>query len=71
MPVATESERRRNTNSRKLYPVDLGLIQAFDSGGRSNFGHALELVVLNELKRRGADVASVKTKGGFPLFVLC
>ena len=62
-PVATESERRRNTNPRKLYPVDPGLIQAFDSGGRSNAGHALELVVFNELRRRGADVAYVKTKG--------
>lgn len=63
VPVATESERRRNTNPRKLYPVDPGLIQAFDSGGRSNAGHALELVVFNELQRRNADVAYVKTKG--------
>jgi len=63
VPIATESERRRNTNPRKLYPVDPGLIQAFDSGGRSNAGHALELVVFNELRRRGADVAYVKTKG--------
>ena len=62
-PVATESERCRNTNPRKLYPVDPGLIQAFDSGGRSNAGHALKLVVFNELRRRGADVAYVKTKG--------
>jgi predicted AAA+ superfamily ATPase len=63
VPVATESERHRNTNPRKLYPVDPGLIRAFDSGGRSNVGHALELVVFNELQRRGADVAYVKTKG--------
>jgi hypothetical protein len=63
VPTATESERRRNTNPRKLYPVDPGLIQAFDSGGRWNVGHALELVVFYELKRRGADVAYVKTKG--------
>lgn len=63
VPVATESERRRNTNPRKLYPVDSGLIRAFDSGGRSNVGHALELVVFNELQRRGAEVAYVKTTG--------
>jgi predicted AAA+ superfamily ATPase len=62
VPVATESERRRNTNPRKLYPVDPGLIQAFDSSGRGNTGHALELVVFNELQRQGADVAYVKTK---------
>jgi len=63
VPVATESERRRNTNPRKLYPVDPGLIRAFDSGGRSNVGHALELVVFNELQRRNADVSYVKTQG--------
>lgn len=62
VPVATESERRRNTNPRKLYPVNPGLIQAFDSSGRANTGHALELVIFNELQRRGADVAYVKTK---------
>jgi len=63
VPVATDSERRRHTNPRKLYAVDPGLIQAFDSGGRSNTGHALELVVFYELQRRGADVAYVKTRG--------
>ena len=63
VPVATDSERRRNTNPRKLYAVDPGLIQAFDSGGRSNTGHALELVVFYELQRRGADVACVKPRG--------
>jgi hypothetical protein len=63
VPVATESERRRNTNPRKLYPVDPGLIRAFDSGGRSNVGHALELVVFNELQRRNADVSYLKTQG--------
>ena len=62
VPVATESERRRNTNPRKLYPVDSGLIEAFDTSGRPNTGHALELVVFNELQRRGADVSYVKTE---------
>lgn len=62
--IATESERRRNSNPRKLYPADPGLIRAFDASGRSNLGHALETAVLNELERRSADVAYVKTRGG-------
>jgi predicted AAA+ superfamily ATPase len=65
VPVATESERRRNTNPRKVYPADPGLIDAFDASSRPNTGHALETAVYNELSRRGADVAYVKTKDGF------
>lgn len=65
VPLATESERRRNSNPRKLYPVDPGLIRAYDTSGRSNLGHALETAVLNELERRKAEVAYVKTEDGF------
>jgi predicted AAA+ superfamily ATPase len=64
VPLATESERQRNSNPRKLYPADPGLIRAFDASGRSNLGHALETAVLNELERRGAEVGYVKTGEG-------
>jgi predicted AAA+ superfamily ATPase len=64
VPLATDSERKRNSNPRKLYPADPGFIRAFDTSGRSNIGHALETAVLNELERRGAEVGYVKTAGG-------
>jgi hypothetical protein len=64
VPLATESERQRNSNPRKLYPADPGLIRAFDASGRTNVGHALETVVLNELERRGAEVGYVKAEDG-------
>ena len=64
VPVATDSERRRNTNPRKIYPADPGLIDAFDNSGRKNTGHALETAVYNELSRRGAEIAYVKTSDG-------
>ncbi len=64
VPVSTESERRRNSNPRKVYPVDPGMIGAFDRTGRANPGHALETVVLHELERRKAEVGYVKTEGG-------
>ena len=64
VPLATDSERQRNSNPRKLYPADPGLIKAFDTSGRTNVGRALETVVLNELERRGADVGYVKTDDG-------
>ncbi|MGH7151365.1 MAG: ATP-binding protein [Planctomycetota bacterium] len=62
--LATDSERKRNSNPRKVYPADPGLIQAFDASGRANRGRALETAVLNELERRGADVGYVKTDEG-------
>jgi len=65
VPLATESERRRNSNPRKIYPVDPGMIRAFDSGGRANIGHALECVVHDELTRHGAEVGYVRTAQGF------
>lgn len=63
--VATDSQRRRQVNPRKIYPVDTGLIALFDRSGRANTGHALETVVLHELHRRGAEVAYVRTAQGF------
>lgn len=64
VPMATESERQRNSNPRKLYPADPGLIRAFDASGRANTGHALETAVFNELERRGAEIGYVKTSAG-------
>jgi hypothetical protein len=64
VPLATESERKRNSNPRKIYPVDPGLIPAFDASKRTNVGHALETVVLNELERRNVSTGYVKTTEG-------
>lgn len=64
VPLTTESERKRNSNPRKLYPADPGLIRAFDASGRANIGHALETAVFNELERRRAEVGYVKTESG-------
>lgn len=65
LSVAAESERRRMVNPRKVYPIDPGLIPVFDRSGKANVGHALETCVLLELERRGAEVAYVRTQGGF------
>ena len=64
VPLATDSERQRNSNPRKLYPADPGFIRAFDASGRANLGHALETIVLNELERRGREIGYVKTAEG-------
>lgn len=65
VPLATESERRKNSNPRKLYPVDTGLIGAFDVSGRAQLGHALETVVCGALDQRRAEIGYVKTEAGY------
>jgi predicted AAA+ superfamily ATPase len=63
--VAASSERRRMVNPRKAYPVDPGLIPAFDRTGRANRGHALETAVRIELERRRMEVTYVRTRDGY------
>jgi uncharacterized protein len=63
--IATDSEKQRQVNPRKVYPADMGLIPLFDRTGRANTGRALETAVALELLRRGAQLAYVKTKEGF------
>ena len=65
IPIATDSEKRRQVNPRKVYPADPALIPVFDRSGKANTGHALESVVFTELQRRGAEIAYVKTASGF------
>ena len=64
VPVATDSEKRRNVNPRKCYPVDTAFIHAFDRSGRPNTGHALESAVFVELMRRKYEVGDVRTTSG-------
>ncbi len=70
VPLATDSERQRNSNPRKVYPADHSLARAFDTSMRSNVGNILETIVLNELERRGADVSYVKTADSFEVDML-
>jgi len=65
LDLATDSERRRQVNPRKVYPVDTGLMALFDRSSKANVGHALETVVLHELQRCGARVNYVRTAAGF------
>jgi hypothetical protein len=65
VPIATGSERQRQSNPRKVYPIDAGLIAAFDRSGKSNTGHALETAVQIELERRGYERGYVRTPEGF------
>jgi len=64
VPLHTASERQRNSNPRKIYAADPGLVHAFDASGRATTGHALETAVFNELQRWLVESAYVKTAEG-------
>lgn len=64
VPIDSNSERQRQVNPRKVYPVDPGLIPVFDRSGKTNVGHALETAVLIELERRRYQVTYGKTPTG-------
>jgi len=58
------SARQRMVNPRKAYPVDSGLIPAWERVGRENRGRLLETAVHTELERRGLEVTYVRTPAG-------
>jgi len=65
LDLATDSERRREVNPRKVYPVDTCLLAMYDRLGKANIGHALETAVLHELQRRGNQLNYVHTPAGY------
>ncbi len=65
VPIASSSERQRQVNPRKVYPIDPALIPAYDRSGKANLGHVLETAVLIELERRGCETNYVCTPGGY------
>jgi predicted AAA+ superfamily ATPase len=65
-PVAihTESERVRQSNPRKIYPVDTGLVAAGSPRGGWGTGQLLETLVFLELRRQGLPIAYYKHDDG-------
>lgn len=64
VPLAVQSERRRQVNPRKLYLVDHGLSHAFSPAAGLDRGHLIENIVACELQRDTRDLAYVKTARG-------
>lgn len=56
VPLYSESIRKTQTNPRKIYTIDTGLIHAYISSSSENLGHLFENLVYIELRRRGFEV---------------
>jgi predicted AAA+ superfamily ATPase len=64
--VLSESVQKQNTNPKKLYVIDNGLINAVTVGRDRNEGRLLENLVFLTLRRRhGEDVHYVRTRSGY------
>lgn len=64
VPIHTASERARQTNPRKAYAVDPGLVTACARRGSADLGQLLETSVFLELRRSTPDIAYLRTQAG-------
>lgn len=56
MPLYSESVRKTQTNPRKIYAIDPGLVNAYTFSFSKNLGHLFENLVFLDLKRLGYEV---------------
>jgi hypothetical protein len=63
VPLASDSERVRQSNPRKVYGVDPGLVRACTIRSRADLGHLLETFVFGELRRRTANITYLRAQG--------
>jgi len=64
LPLAVGSERRRQTNPRKLYLTDHGLARAHATGPALDRGRMLENIVAGRLLDESMDLGYLLTNGG-------
>lgn len=62
--IDSRSQRQRQVNPRKMYPIDTGLSQAFRPGPDADRGRLLETLVFLDLRRRGCEVHYLRTEAG-------
>jgi predicted AAA+ superfamily ATPase len=56
VPLFSESLRKVESNPKKIYGIDTGLVQAFTVGFSKNLGHYFENLVYIDLRRKGHEV---------------
>lgn len=56
VPLYSESLRKSETNPRKVYAVDTGLVNAYIYGFSQNIGHQFENMIYLDLRRHGHEI---------------
>ena len=62
VPLYSESLRKTNSNPRKIYAIDSGLVRAVSFSKNENFGHLFENLVFLDLKRKRHKIFYYLTK---------
>ena len=62
VPLYAESIRKTQTNLRKLYAIDTGLVNAYSMSLSKNLGHYFENLIYLDLKRTGNEIYYYLTK---------
>lgn len=65
IPIHTSSERARQSNPRKVYAVDPGLVTACARRGSADIGQLLETAIFIELRRTSPELSYARTKSGY------
>ena len=63
--IDSRSERQKQVNPRKIYPIDPGLAQDFRHAPGIDRGRLLETLVYLDLRRRDAKVTYLRTDDGY------
>lgn len=64
VPIHAASERARQTNPRKAYAIDPGLVTACARRGSADTGQLLETAVFLELRRTTHEISYLRTRTG-------
>jgi predicted AAA+ superfamily ATPase len=67
VPIYAESIRKVQTNPKKIYAIDPGLVGAYTLSMSPNYGHLFENLVFLDLKRKNHEVYYYLTKEGYEI----
>jgi len=67
VPLFSESLRKVQTNPKKIYAIDPGLVNAYTFSLLKNSGHLFENIVFLDLKRKEHEMFYYVTKEGFEI----
>ncbi len=56
VPLYSESIRKSQTNPKKIYAIDTGLVNAYNLAFTKNIGHIFENLIFLDLKRQGHEI---------------
>ena len=67
VPIYSESIRKIQSNPKKIYAIDTGLIGAYTLSRSSNFGHLFENLIYIDLRRKNHQIYYYLTKEGYEI----